>query len=130
MKQSMLLDKYPIHSLELDKSETTCENVDAIIAFLKERVEAHPISQYIAVFDHHAHTSALPDGEIAAEIRAAKILVFCFGPNLLSPGVTAVRPRSIGVTELADKFVVNFMEAPMPVANDAMKEWAQALRNA
>jgi hypothetical protein len=130
MKQSMLLGKYPVYTLELKKTETTCEDVDAVIAFLRERIEAHPLSRFIAVFDHYTHTSALPDGVIAPEIRAAKILVFCFGPNLPAPDVMALRPRSIGVADLEEAFVINFMEAPLPMANQAMEEWAKALRNA
>ncbi len=39
----------------------------------------------------------------------------------------SVRPRSIGVTEFADKFVVNFMEAPNPIANEAMDSWVKIL---
>lgn len=41
----------------------------------------------------------------------------------------AVRPRSIGVVDLGDRFVVTFMEAPMPPANEAMEAWAKSLRN-
>jgi hypothetical protein len=39
----------------------------------------------------------------------------------------AVRPRSIGVVEKADRFVVPFLEAPMPLANAAMEGWVKAL---
>ncbi|GAB6039442.1 DUF6858 family protein [Endothiovibrio diazotrophicus] len=128
MKQSMLQEKYPIYTLELEKSESRCGSVDDILAELKARIELHPVARFIAVFDHYAHTRELPDGEIAEEIRAAKNIVFCFGTKLPAPGVMAVRPRSIGVTELADRFVVNFLEAPMPMANQAMEGWVRALR--
>jgi hypothetical protein len=43
--------------------------------------------------------------------------------------VLAVRPRSIGVADMGDKFVVSFMEAPMKPANDAMEMWVKGLRN-
>jgi hypothetical protein len=59
----------------------------------------------------------------------AKNLVFCFGIKLPNPAVMAVRPRSIGVTQTARGFVVNFMEAPMPKANTAMEAWALSLKN-
>lgn len=48
---------------------------------------------------------------------------------LPGPEALALRPRSIGVAELADKFVISFLEAPMPVANTAMEQWAHDLRS-
>lgn len=129
MKQILVQEKYPVFQLELSREETTCQSVDGIIDYLKERIETHPAARFIAVFDHYAHTRALEQGEIADDIRGAKNIVFCFGIALPNPHVMAVRPRSIGVTETTDGFVVNFMEAPMPVANTAMEEWAKSLRN-
>jgi len=127
MKQSLFQEKYPVFTLELEKSETPCRSVDEIIDRLKGEVEADPHTTFIAVFDHYAHTRSLPDGEIAPEIRAAKNLVFCFGIKLPGPQVMAVRPRSIGVTELEERFIINFMEAPMPIANTKMERWVKAL---
>jgi len=49
--------------------------------------------------------------------------------QLPNPQVLAVRPRSIGICELDDKFIVNFLEAPMKPANDAMESWAKALKD-
>lgn len=43
--------------------------------------------------------------------------------------VLAVRPRSIGIADMGDHFVISFMDAPMKPANDAMQAWALALRN-
>lgn len=129
MKQTVLMEKYPIFELELAKSETSFQSVDAIIAHLKEKVDAHPVAVYIGTFDHYAHTKGLPEGEVAANILDAKLIVFCFGTKLPNPHVMAVRPRSIGVADLGDKFVVNFMEPPMPVATQAMEAWAKGLRN-
>lgn len=129
MKQTVLMEKYPVFELELAKSETSFQNVDAIIAHLKEKVDAHPVTTYIATFDHYAHTKSLPDSEIAPAIQDAKVLVFCFGVKLPNPHVLAVRPRSIGVADLGDKFVINFMEPPMPVATQAMEAWVKGLRD-
>ncbi|MDD3518641.1 MAG: hypothetical protein PHQ14_09845 [Chromatiales bacterium] len=129
MKQTLFQEKYPIYTLEVGKNETTCKSVDDVIAHFKQRIDAHEAAVFIAVFDHYAHTRSLPSGQIADDILDAKNIVFCFGIALPNPGVMAVRPRSIGVTELADRFVINFMEAPMPVANKAMEEWAKAVKN-
>jgi hypothetical protein len=130
MKQTVLMEKYPVFELELPKSETAFQSVDAIIAHLKEKIDAHPVATYIATFDHYAHTKGLPEGQVAPNILDAKIIVFCFGIALPNPHVLAVRPRSIGVADVGDKFVINFMEPPMPIATQAMEAWVKGLRNA
>jgi hypothetical protein len=129
MKQTLFQEKYPVFTLEVEKSETSYDSVDAIIEYLKGKVEENSNTVFIAVFDHYSHTRSLPDGEIAPEIRDAKNLVFCFGIKLPTPQVMAVRPRSIGVTELEGKFMINFMEAPMPIANTTMEAWVKGLLN-
>lgn len=129
MKQALLMEKYPVFYMELSKDETTFSSVDEIIAYLKEQIDNHPVASYIATFDHYSHTKSLPDGKIAPHIHDAKNIVFCFGIALPDTKVLAVRPRSIGVSETDNGFDINFMEAPMPVANDAMEAWAKSLRN-
>lgn len=129
MKQTVLMEKYPVYELELPKSETSFQSVDAIITHLKEKIDAHPVATYIATFDHYAHTKALPEGQVAENIKDAKVIVFCFGIALPNPHVLAVRPRSIGVADLGEKFVINFMEPPMPVATQAMEAWVKGLRD-
>lgn len=130
MKQSLLMGKYPIFEMELAKSDTRFQSVDAIIAHLKEKIDAHPVATYIATFDHLQHTRSLPEGKAAPEILDAKLIVCCFGAALPNPQVMAVRPRSIGVTDLGERFVVNFLEPPMPTAVQAMEAWVKELRNA
>lgn len=57
-----------------------------------------------------------------------KVIVFCFGKELPTPEVLAVRPRSIGVCELEDKFVLNFLEAPNDMANKTMEEFIKSIK--
>ena len=128
MKHSLLQEKYPVFTLELEKSETPFTGVDPIIDYFKHCIDADRSARFIAVFDHYAHTRSLPEGEIGEGILDAKNIVFCFGIALPSPQVMAVRPRSIGVVELADCYVITFMEAPMPVANAAMEKWARSVQ--
>jgi hypothetical protein len=130
MKQSMLQEKYPLYSLELRSDETRLKGVDAIIDFLKAKVDAHPAARLIAVFDHYGHTKSLENGEINPDILDAKNLVFCFGMKLPSAQMLAVRPRSIGVTETKEGYVINFLEAPMPAANEAMEQWVKSIAEA
>jgi len=130
MTQKVFKEKYPIFELFINKDETTCENVDDVIDYFRAKIDAHPVATYIATFDHYAHTAGLAESSIGKNIKAAKNIVFCFGKELPTPEVMAVRPRSIGVSDLGDKFVVIFMEAPNPQANEAMEAWAKALRNA
>ncbi len=129
MKQTLLQEKYPVFTVEINKADTSYQNVDEIISYLKQRVDEHRVAHYIGEFDHYSHTKGLEEGQIAEEILDAKNIIFCFGIALPNPQVMAVRPRSIGVVELADSFVITFMEAPMPVANNAMEEWASSIQN-
>jgi hypothetical protein len=39
----------------------------------------------------------------------------------------AMRPRSIGIAEMADRYVITFLEPPMPLANTAIEAWTRAL---
>jgi len=127
MKQITVLEKYPVFTIEIDKNETSYTNIDEIFAFLRSQIEAHPIATYIGEFDHYAHTSSLEEGKISEEIKAAKNIICCFGKVLPKPEVLAVRPRAIGAAEMADRFVVSFLEAPNPDANTAMEKWVKSL---
>lgn len=129
MRKFTFQEKYPVNSLEVNKNETTFEHVDEIIDYLKEKIDQHKVARFIAIFDHYSHTNELEDGEMSESIMDAKNIIFCFGTKLPIPDVLAVRPRSIGVTELEDRFVISFMEAPMPPANQSMEEWVLSIRN-
>jgi len=127
MTKSTFKDKYPIFSLELNKSEVKLTSVEEILNYLKSKIEEHPVATFIATFNHYAHTSSLPEAKIAPEIKDAQNIIFCFGKEIPASKVLAVRPRSIGVCELEDKFVIEFMEAPNEVANETMANWAKGL---
>lgn len=129
MKQMLLQEKYPVFVLELDKKETKYGSVDEIVVYLKEKIAENAKVQFLGVFDHLAHTRRI-GGEIMPGMVAAVDVLFCFGLALPNPMVLAVRPRSIGVADLGDKFVLSFMEAPMPQANEAMEAWVRGLRTA
>lgn len=129
MKQSLQQKQYAVFSLEIEKSECRFRNAEEIIAYLKEQIGDHDTAQYIATFDHYAHTTRLPQGQVSDEIIDAISIIFCFGITLPDPEVMAVRPRSIGVAEMGEHFLVTFVEAPMPVANVTMEEWVKAICN-
>lgn len=130
MKYTHFMDKYPVYTKELLKAGCSFSSVDEILTLLEAKVEANPVSCKIGLFDHYAHTSSLPEGEIAPNLRAAKHLVFCFGIKLPGPEAMAVRPRSIGVCEMDDSFVISFMEAPNPQMNAVMTAWVEELAEA
>ena len=129
MKESLVREVHSFYSLELGREETDHQSVDEIVAYFRARIEADPMARYIAEFDHLAHTKALPDGRIGEAILAAKNIVFCFGITLPVPSALALRPRSIGVAETKQGFLITFMEAPMPLANSAMEDWARGLQS-
>jgi len=128
MKQTNFLDKYPVWTLELDKSEVAQKSVDEIVSYFKEKIETHPIAKFIAEFDHYAHTSSLSDGVIAPEIKDVKNVIFCFGKEIPNTKVAAVRPRSIAVCELEDSWVIEFVEAPNEKLHKVMEQWAKDLK--
>jgi hypothetical protein len=123
------MEKYPVFTIEIAKNETTYKNVDEIMAYLKSQIDAHPVAVYIGEFDHYGHTKGLKEGEISETIKDAKNIICCFGKKLPKAEVLAVRPRSFGVAEMADSFVVSFLEAPNPDANAAMEKWAKGIAN-
>jgi len=127
MKQTLLQEKYPVLVSEIGKNETRYQTVEEVAAYLKAKIAENPKVQFIGVFDHYAHTQNI-GGEVAPDIQGALNVIFCFGFALPNPQVLAVRPRSIGVADLGDKFVVSFMEAPMKPANEAMEAWVKSLR--
>lgn len=124
------MERYHIQEIDIKKSETSFTNVDEIIAFLKSKIDEHKVATYIAIFDHYAHTSSLEDGSITPEILNAKNIVFCFGKELPKAQVLAIRPRSIGVVERSEDFVLSFLVAPNPMANGLMIEWCKSVANA
>ena len=129
MQEHTRLDSIPVFSMEMEKGETSYRDVDQILVYLKARIDAHEMARFIAVFDHYSHTRELESGRIDATIRDAKSIVFCFGITLPDPQAMAYRPRSIGIVELEDKFIISFLECPMPVANLVMEEWARSLQD-
>jgi hypothetical protein len=129
MQHSLINDKFPVYSLEIPKSETSYQNTDQMIDSLKTKIEAHPVARFIAVFDHYGHVKAQKKGEIAPGILNSKNILFCMSAAIPNAMIAALRPRSIAVNELADKFVVNFMEAPMEVPTKTMIDWVSSLKN-
>lgn len=129
MKQKFFKEKYHIFEIEFKKDELKYTSVDEIISALQTKIEQHPVISFIAIFDQYNHTNKLEGGIINPKIKAAKNIVFCFGKELPTPEVLAVRPRSIGVCELEDHFVVNFLEAPNDSANVTMEEFVKSLSN-
>ncbi len=122
MQKINLMDKYPVYTKEILKSQTKFSNVDAFIEALKQKVEADEIATYIWVFDHFTHTNKI-GWEIMKGMIAGKILLFCFGQSIPKPQAMAVRPRNIAIAEFEDKFVVSFLEAPVEKANTKKIDW-------
>jgi len=127
MTKTIFMDKYPVYSLELNKTEVKQTTASEIIAYFEKKIEEHPIAKFIATFDHYEHTTNI-NGDINPEILDAKNIIFCFGKAIPNTKILAARPRSIGVAELADKFVVEFIEAPNEQLHDVMETWSKDLK--
>ena len=59
----------------------------------------------------------------------AQNVLCCFGKSLEKAEVLAIRPRSIGIAEYQDTYIISFLKAPNPAANDAMVSWVHALKD-
>ena len=129
MTKSILMEKYPIFSLNIKKNETTYRNVDEIISHLKGLVESHPIAKYIAVFDHYEHTLSIDKEGVVPEIKDAKNLIFCFGKQVPNTKILAVRPRSVAISELKDSFSIDFMEVPNEQLHLTTEKWVKSIAN-
>jgi len=129
MTKTILMDKYPIYSLNIKKEETTFSNVDEVVAHFQTLIQNHPVSKLIAIFDHYEHTSQIEDGVIAEDIKAAKNVIFCFGKQLPTSKILAVRPRSIGICEFENTFEINFLEVPNEQLHAVTEEWAKSVAN-
>ena len=127
MHQIIIHERFPVFIAKVDKSDCGFPTLDDVVAYFVRLVEAHPVARLIGVFDHYAHTKGLADGEIAPEIVGAVNVVVCFGVAIPQPEILALRPRSIGIADVGDRFVVSFLETPMPVANTTMETWTRGL---
>ncbi len=127
MTEKLFKEKYPIHTIEIPKSDMAIQTMNSLLEHYKTQVEAHSFAIYIGIFDHYAHTASIPNGKISDEILDAKDVMLCFGKELMHPEVLAVRPRSIGIAEMKESFVISFLEAPNPAANEAMRAWTKSL---
>lgn len=58
----------------------------------------------------------------------AQNIVFCFGAALSNTKILAARPRSIGIAEFEDKFVIEFIEAPNEKIHEVMETWTKSLK--
>jgi len=129
LKQTTFMEKYPIFTYELPKNECHYPNIDAIMDYLKGQISENPIAAFIGEFDHYAHTESI-NGEINPDIKAAKMVIFCFGQKLPRPEMMAPRPRSIGVCDMGEHFVFTFLEAPMYAINETIEGWIKQARTA
>ncbi|MCK9336477.1 MAG: hypothetical protein M0P43_01470 [Arcobacteraceae bacterium] len=123
MKQMLFKEKYPVFTLEISKSETKYQNIDEIFVFLKQKIDAHPVATFIAEFDHMSHTKSFNDSVIADGIIDAKNLVFCFGKEIPTSKILAVRPRSIGICEFKDHFDISILEVPNEGLHTILENW-------
>ena len=128
MKKTVFMDKYPVYTLEIQKNETTLKNVDEFIAYYKEKIEAHPVSTFIAIFDHYKHTKNL-NGSTPEGMIDAKNLIFCFGASIPSTKILAVRPRSIGIAEMQNSFIIEFIEVPNEKLHNVVENWTKEISN-
>ena len=125
-EKTTFMDKYPVYSLELNKSEIKQTKITELVEYFKSKIEAHPIAKFIAVFDHYSHTKKI-DGKFEPNILEAQNVIFCFGQAIPTTKILAIRPRSIGIVEFENSFVIEFLETPNEKHSQLMEDWAKSL---
>ena len=66
---------------------------------------------------------------INSELKDAKNLIFCFGKQLPSSKMLAVRPRSIGVSELQNSFSIDMLQVPNEELHKLTESWIKSIAN-
>ncbi len=127
MQQINLLDKYPVLTMTLAKSDSKFDNVDAIMAHLKTKIDEHKIATFISEFDNFAHTKSI-GGKIDEDVLGAKNIMFCFGKAIPEKTILAVRPRSIGVVEDNESFTISYLQAPNEEMGKVIETWIKEMQ--
>ena len=119
------MDKYPIYTKEIMKSDVNISCTDEFVEMIKEKIKQDDLATFISVFDHYSHTRYMLDWPVSEWMLAWKIVLFCFGMEISDPLVMSVRPRNFAIAEYEDKYIISFLEAPREKANDRMKTWVE-----
>ncbi len=128
MTSMLVANKYPVFSTTINKNDARFSGADEIIDYIKEKVETHPIAMYISTFDHYTHTTSLAQYGMPDNVKDIKIAIFCFGPEVPMPEITAARPRSMSIVEENDKFVISFMDPPALALREVMTSWVEGIK--
>ena len=128
MLKSIFKEKFSINSLEINKNETTFASAAEISTFFEDKINNHPVAKYISTFDNFEHTSNL-NGPIKDGIKAALVVIFCFGKAIPSIKIMSIRPRSFGITELENSFSIDFEDAPSDEMTEIMINWTKEIKN-
>jgi hypothetical protein len=126
MKKTIFKDIYPVITFELSKSNINITSIDDFFDYLKIKVKMDIEATYIAIFDHYSHTSKI-EGKFMEGLIDAKNFIFCFGTAIPSTKAIALRPKSIGICEFKDKFVIEYIEPPREAAAIKIKNWLEEL---
>ena len=129
MKQVQMLDKFPVYTMDILKTETLYKTADEILEALISKIESHPTGSIISIFDHYGHVDAQKDSVIDSSILDSKSIIFCLASAIPNAMIGALRPRTIAINELEDKYVLNFLEAPMEGPTKIMQEWVTGIKN-
>ncbi len=126
MQKIVFKDRYTIWKCEIEKNKIIYSDIEEIISYFKHKIKTHPFAKYLFLFDHYKHIKSI-NGKILPDVIDMKNIVFCYGPDILDIEIAALRPRSIGICELKDSYIIEFMQAPSDKAHESMVEWTKEL---
>lgn len=119
--------EYPIFKTEIMKTDTEFNTMEKMCDEITRIIKSDPKLTWLCDFDHMKHTIDVVKGPVREDIKAARCLVFCFGISIPNPLVLAARPRSFGVVDVGDKFIISFLAAPREGTNETMTAWIDGL---
>ena len=124
MEKILSKNRYPIYKKVILKLSTHRKNIEDIVTFLENQIKNDDLATYITTYNHYQDLKA-KKSLIIDDIVEAKNIIFCFGSKLPNVEISAIRPRSFGIVETKDSFVISFLEAPGENGNKKMKKWVE-----
>ena len=124
METIMFKEEYPVMKEEWLKSELKDDvTVDDIVKEFVDKINEMWIKIF-DVFDHYKWTvEKFPEWYIYPGIKAAKMIIFCWWQEIVSPYVFWVKPRNVWVVEMQDRFIISFLQIPNPKKMELCKEF-------
>ncbi len=127
-EEKLVNNEFPIIKISINKNEFNShfnnngiDSFNELVGLFRNKLEGIKDVKIISEFDNLGHTQSI-GGEINKNIINAKIIIYCFGKNLLSPEQIAIRPRNLSICEIGDYYTISFLKIPSDNLNNLVKK--------